>query len=81
MDTEKKLYKSRDNSVFAGVLGGVGEYAGVDPTILRLAYVFLTVFTGVAPGVIAYVIAMLIVPQPPLAEKKVINDSDTDSSN
>ncbi len=80
MDIEKKLYKSRDNSVFAGVLGGLGEYAGVDPTILRLAYVFLTLFTGVAPGVIAYVIAMLIVPQPPLAEKKAVNDSNANSN-
>ncbi len=80
MNIEKKLYKSRGNRLLAGVLGGIGEYAGIDPTILRLAYVFLTIFTGMVLGIIGYVIAMLIVPQPPLAEQVAAKDSETDSN-
>lgn len=58
----KKLYRSRSNKVFAGIIGGVGEYASIDPVILRLAWVILVIFTGVFPGVIAYLIALLVVP-------------------
>lgn len=61
----KKLYKSKDNKVFAGVIGGIGEYFNVDPVILRLAYLLITIFGAVAPGVIVYLFALLIVPNPP----------------
>ena len=37
----KKLYKSNTDKVFAGILGGIGEYFDIDPTILRLAYVLV----------------------------------------
>ena len=37
----KKLYRSRRNSMIAGICGGLGEYLGVDPTIMRLAAVLL----------------------------------------
>ncbi len=62
---EKKLYKSNDK-VFAGVLGGVGEYFDIDPTILRLAYILLAIMTGVFPAIIGYIIAAIVVPQKPL---------------
>jgi len=58
----KKLYKSKSDKVFAGVIGGVGEYFGVDPVILRLAYLLITIFGAIAPGVIVYLFALLIVP-------------------
>lgn len=61
----EKLYKSDENKVFTGVVGGIGEYLNVDPVVLRLAWVLLTVFTGFAPGIIAYLIAALIVPKKP----------------
>ena len=59
----KRLYKSHENKVFCGVIGGLGEYFGADPVILRVAYVLLTVFTGVAPGLIAYFVVCLVVPK------------------
>ena len=59
----KRLYRSKDNKVFCGVIGGFGEYFGVDPVILRVGYVFLSVFTGIAPGLIAYFIVCMIVPE------------------
>ena len=59
----KKLYRSKENKVFAGIIGGLGEYFEVDPVLLRIACVFLVVFTGFIPGVIAYVIAIFVVPE------------------
>lgn len=59
----KKLYRSKDNRVFAGIIGGVGEYFDVDPVLLRVAYLLIVVFTGFIPGIVAYIIAGLIVPK------------------
>lgn len=61
---EKKLYRSEDNKILAGVIGGFGEYFNVDPVILRVFYVLLTVFTGFIPGIIAYILAAIVVPKP-----------------
>jgi phage shock protein PspC (stress-responsive transcriptional regulator) len=63
----KRLYRSEANHVLAGVCGGVGEYLGVDPVVVRLAWVLLTVFTGFVPGLLAYLIAMAIMPHKPHA--------------
>lgn len=59
----KELYKSKENKVLCGVIGGVGEYFQVDPTIVRLGYVIACLFTGVMPLVIVYLIACFIVPE------------------
>jgi len=59
----KRLYKSNDNKVIFGVCGGVGEYYNVDPVLIRLAYLMLTVFTAFAPGIIGYFIASIIIPE------------------
>ena len=61
----KKLYRSKDNKIFAGVIGGIGEYFEIDPTMLRVAYIILSVFTGFFPGVIAYIFMSLVVPKNP----------------
>lgn len=57
----KRLYKSRDR-MFGGVLGGIAEYFGVDPTVVRLAFIVLAIFTAGFPCLIAYIIAMMIIP-------------------
>ncbi|MGE5692615.1 MAG: PspC domain-containing protein [Candidatus Zixiibacteriota bacterium] len=62
----KKLYRSRSDSRLAGVLGGLGEYFEVDPTLIRLAYVIFTLTTGFFPGIIGYLLAILIIPKEPL---------------
>jgi len=46
-----------------GVIGGLGEYVGVDPNVLRLIFVLFVLLTGVFPGVVIYVIGALIIPQ------------------
>lgn len=62
----KILYKSQNNRILTGVLGGLGEYYNVDPTILRLAFIIIVLMSGIFPGVIAYIIAALIVPTKPV---------------
>lgn len=59
----KKLYRSPDNKVLAGILGGLGEYFEVDPVLLRLGFVFLLLVTAFVPGALAYLAALFIVPR------------------
>ncbi|MDY0379835.1 MAG: PspC domain-containing protein [Defluviitoga tunisiensis] len=42
----KKLYRSRENKVLAGVCGGIGEYFEIDPVIVRLIWIVLTMIWG-----------------------------------
>ena len=58
---QKKLTKSSENRMICGVCAGVGEYLGIDPTVVRLAWVLLT-FVGAA-GIIAYIVAAIIIPE------------------
>ncbi len=56
----KYLYRSRKNRIIAGVCGGLGEYLGVDPVLIRIAWVIVSFFGGA--GILAYVIAWIIIP-------------------
>lgn len=56
-----KLYKSNMNKKLCGVCGGIGEYFNVDPTIVRLIFVILGLWSG--SGVILYIIASLLIPE------------------
>ncbi|MBQ4550442.1 MAG: PspC domain-containing protein [Oscillospiraceae bacterium] len=59
----KKLYKSNQNKMIDGVCGGIAEYFGIDPTVVRLAVVVLSLM-GFS-GVIAYILAAIIIPRAP----------------
>jgi len=59
----KRLYRSKDNRIFAGIIGGIGEYFDVDPAILRLLWLFVLVFTGFIPGLFIYIVSIFIVPK------------------
>ena len=59
---DKKLKKSADRMI-GGVCGVVAEYFDVDPTIVRVAYACLTVFSAGFPGVVLYLILCLIMPR------------------
>ena len=65
MTMEKKLYKSRTNKKLCGVCGGLAEYLEMDATVLRLIAAALVIFCGV--GLLAYIIAALIIPFSPEA--------------
>jgi phage shock protein C len=59
----KRLYRSRKNRVLAGVCGGLGEYLNIDPVVVRLIWVAISLVWGF--GVILYIIAALIIPEEP----------------
>lgn len=57
----KKLYRSSDRIV-AGVCGGNAEYFDIDPTLIRVVYVILSLFSVAFPGVLLYIILMILIP-------------------
>lgn len=57
----KKLFRSPVNRMICGVCGGLGEYFNIDPTLVRLAAVFLACIS-LGTGVLAYLIAAIIIP-------------------
>lgn len=60
---KKRLYRSRDERMIAGVCGGIAEYFDLDPTLVRLAFILISL--GPFPGLLAYLIMMLVVPLEP----------------
>jgi phage shock protein PspC (stress-responsive transcriptional regulator) len=66
MSTEKKrLYRSQNDRMIGGVCGGLGEYLGIDSTVIRLIFVLATIWGG--SGALVYLIMLLVVPDEPLA--------------
>ena len=61
METKKKLTRSKDR-ILAGVCGGMAEYFGIDATIVRIRYVLISILSAAFPGIIVYLILMLIMP-------------------
>ncbi len=59
----KRLLRSRQDRVVAGVCGGIGQYFGVDPVLIRGLWVVFTLFTAVVGGAILYLIAAVIIPE------------------
>jgi phage shock protein C len=61
--TTKKLYRSRQNRIIAGICGGMGEYLGIDPLIVRIIFVLLILFHGA--GLLLYLILAIFIPLAP----------------
>ena len=67
----KKLYRSDKNKILAGVCGGLGEYAGIDPVLFRLIWILIFIFIGFSInffpgfifGLIAYFLAIIVIPK------------------
>ena len=59
----KRLYRSRENRQIAGVCAGLAEYFNVDPTLVRLVFVAMFLLGG--PGILIYIIMMIVVPEEP----------------
>jgi len=57
---DKKLMKSKDKKIW-GVCGGIAEYFGMDPTVVRIIWVALVLCAGT--GILAYIIAALLMPK------------------
>jgi phage shock protein PspC (stress-responsive transcriptional regulator) len=67
----KRLYRSRDDRMIAGICGGLGDYLGIDSTLVRLLFVFGAIFTGSALFW-GYVIMLIVVPEEPIASQAVV---------
>ena len=61
---EKRLYKSNQNKMLDGVCGGIAEYFGIDPTVVRLIWALFSLMGGC--GILAYIIAAIIIPRNPV---------------
>ena len=59
----KKIYRSQKDKKVAGIFGGLGELFSIDPTLLRLAFVFIGLITGIFPAIIAYLVGWVIIPK------------------
>lgn len=57
----RKLYRSKKDKMIGGVCGGIAEYLGIDPTIIRLIWAFTAFFWGA--GIILYILAWIIIPE------------------
>jgi phage shock protein PspC (stress-responsive transcriptional regulator) len=57
----KRLSRTREGRVVAGVCGGIAAYFGIDPTLVRLAFAVFTIFGGA--GVLIYLIAWIVIPE------------------
>ena len=60
MSEPKRLYRSRDDRIIAGVCGGIAEYFGWDPTLVRIGYVLLFF-----PGLFLYLVMVVVIPEKP----------------
>ncbi|MDR0843587.1 MAG: PspC domain-containing protein [Tannerella sp.] len=62
----KRLYRSSEDKMIAGVCAGIAEYFSLDPTLVRIGYILLSIFTFFS-GVIAYLILWIVIPRKPFS--------------
>lgn len=63
METQRpRLRRSRTNKMIAGVCGGLAEWMGWDPTVVRLTYVLLSILSAAFPGILVYLVLWLVTP-------------------
>ncbi len=73
---KKKLYRSKEDRIIAGIFGGLGEYFDIDSNLLRIIGLLVLVFTAFVPFLIIYLISMFIIPSDREgSEKKKKNNS------
>ena len=61
----KRLFRDRFDRKIAGVCGGLGQFLRIDPTILRLLFVIICIYTGLIPLIVIYIIAWILIPLGP----------------
>ena len=58
---QRRLTRSMTDKMIAGVCGGIADYFDIDPTLVRIGFVVLAL-AGIFPGVLAYIIAWMVIP-------------------
>ncbi len=79
---DKKLYKSTDKKL-DGVCAGIAEFFGIDPTIIRVAYALVTLFSAGFVGIIVYAVLAFVLPRRPFPEYQYneFEENKTDGNN
>ena len=62
----RQLYRSRDQRMIGGICAGLGEYFNIDPTLIRLSFVFFSLIGFAGAMLIAYLVMLIVVPEEPL---------------
>ena len=57
------LVRSREHRIIAGVCGGLADWLGWDPTVLRIVYIIVSVVSAAFPGLLAYIILWFLMPE------------------
>ncbi len=63
MSPSRPLRRSRRDRWIAGVVGGLADYFGLDPTLARIIYVLVSIFSAAFPGILVYIILWILIPQ------------------
>ena len=58
----KRLYRSRKDKMIAGICGGIGEIYSLDPTMVRLVYALITIFSA-GTAILVYILGWIIIPE------------------
>lgn len=72
MSEQKRLYRSTSDKMVCGVAGGIAEYLGIDPVLIRLAFVLLTLANGT--GLLLYIVLCVIMPEQGAASKSAAGE-------
>jgi phage shock protein C len=65
---KKKLYRNTEEKLVAGVLAGLADYSEQDVVFYRLVFIAFLILTGFMPGILIYILAMVITPGKPKVE-------------
>lgn len=68
MSPAKRLRRSRDERMIAGVVGGLAKYFNQDPGLFRVLYVVLSIVSAAFPGILVYAILWVVVPEEGVAD-------------
>jgi phage shock protein C len=77
MHVNRRLYRSRTDTVLGGVAAGLADYLNADPALVRIAWAVLVVITGGA-ALLAYIVAWIVVPEEPAAPVAPASEPITD---
>ncbi|MBI2161956.1 MAG: PspC domain-containing protein [Candidatus Rokubacteria bacterium] len=64
------LQRSRTNRKIAGVCGGIADWLGWDPTVVRILYVLVSVLSAAFPGILVYLLLWFVMPKAPREEAR-----------
>lgn len=59
----RPLRRSLDDAIIGGVCGGIANWLGWDPTVVRVLYVLLSIFSAAFPGILVYIILWVVMPE------------------